>query len=62
MALSEVSTTGGQWRNQLFGPLVLGDVTNRAGNQHFPAHFQRDETDVDWKLRAIFAPAVQFQT
>ena len=51
----------GQVRNQLFGPLALGDVTNEAGDQRLPASLQGAETDVDWKLRAIFAPAVQFQ-
>ena len=27
----------------------------------FPASLQVAETDVDWKLRTIFAPAVQLQ-
>ena len=52
---------GGQVRSPFVGLFALGDVTNEAGDQGLPARLQVAETDVNGKLRTIFAPAVQLQ-
>src|SRR5678810_436039 len=41
-------------------PFALGDVTNGGGDEYFSTSLHRAETNVDWKLRTIFAPTVQF--
>ena len=42
-------------------PLVLSDVTNGGGDEYFSTSLHGAETNVNWKLRTIFAPTVQFK-
>ena len=46
----------------LFSAFALGDVTNRAGDQHPFLGFERTETDFGWKFRSVPAQPEKFQT